>query len=412
MTTSSAMNFGQAVEFKGTYYTSWYSVADRSRGQTQKSYLDKLHKVGCFDSLDSFSLHWEKMILNYFPVASGILTFREDIKPVWEADVNRKGGKFAFACTQGYEDAIHKFLKIVTGMITGGLEPKNGSEKNESICGVIISMRQWGGTITIWNNDSDEEKVADILEKLYALVGRSERILYQKHSKSIAENRKHIFCKRTPVGSKNSNSKDRKRSNRDRRPSTRFEPAEDQKIEVVETKSVKDESGSGKDESGSDEEERINGVSESKQDVVLEVVSISQKEEICNITLGETLVNNNNNDIKVDDDSIKKDNGEGEEIVQNCNIVTVAQNNENIVVSIAQNNENIVHDDAHSKDEDNDSSSGEWSSDETDVSHELIVPTNQVTVDCTPKESDCGIRFNVKTLWLILLCIFLILYLF
>jgi len=181
---------------------------------------------------------------------------------------------------------------------------------------------------------------------------------------------------------------------------------------VVETKSVKDESGSGKDESGSDEEERINGVSESKQDVVvLEVVSISQKEEICNITLGETLVNNNNNDIiKVDDDSIKKDNGEGEEIVQNCNIVTVAQNNENIVVSIAQNNENIVHDD--SKDEDNDSSSGEWSSDETDVSHELIVPTNQVTVDSTPKESDCGIRYNVKTLWLILLCIFLILYLF
>jgi hypothetical protein len=77
------------------------------------------------------------------------------------------------------EANIKDWLSLVLSMIAGGL----GFE--EDICGAVLSVRNWGISITIWNRDShNHEQISQVSERLKNLMG-VDYVRYQPHQTSL-----------------------------------------------------------------------------------------------------------------------------------------------------------------------------------------------------------------------------------
>jgi len=116
--------------------------------------------------------------------------FKKDIEPVWEHPENRDGGKWVirgirvnFAAEKDSipDEFVRKFLSLLIHMVTGQL----GFE--DEICGAQLSVRPTGLVFSVWNKNSNDEKIIDIIKlKLKEITQISiDQISYQSHSGSI-----------------------------------------------------------------------------------------------------------------------------------------------------------------------------------------------------------------------------------
>lgn len=173
-------------------FTIWYYDTPRKRGITQREYIDHLHKSHTFDSIASFQRCWDSVLLEILPLLSSMLIFREGIRPLWEDPGNRNGGKFAFSLTISHERTLELYVNIVQTLLRRELG------FDDDVCGVVISLRPWGGTVSVWNRDAKNASGIKNLRKQLSSMFANEIngvILYQPHRQSIHDNRKQVFVK-------------------------------------------------------------------------------------------------------------------------------------------------------------------------------------------------------------------------
>ncbi|XP_069473637.1 eukaryotic translation initiation factor 4E type 2 isoform X7 [Ambystoma mexicanum] len=115
-------------------YTFWYSRRTPGRPTSSQSYEQNIKQVGSFASVEQFWRFYSHM------VRPGDLTghsdfhlFKEGIKPMWEDDANKNGGKWIIRLRKGL--ASRCWENLILALL--GEQFMVGEE----ICGAVVSVR-------------------------------------------------------------------------------------------------------------------------------------------------------------------------------------------------------------------------------------------------------------------------------
>ena len=140
-----------------------YRIDENIQHQTQKQVLAKekyesqVKKIAEFDTIEDF---WDifQHLRKPDSCRPGIefFMFKEDIKPLWEDENNKNGGRFSIKLKQGYTTIIWEEM-IFT--LIGGILPK---EIKEEINGIVVTSKKEFNTLQIWFKTFDDKITSEI----------------------------------------------------------------------------------------------------------------------------------------------------------------------------------------------------------------------------------------------------------
>ncbi|XP_054978107.1 eukaryotic translation initiation factor 4E type 2 isoform X2 [Sorex araneus] len=162
-------------------YTFWYSRRTPGRPTSSQSYEQNIKQIGTFASVEQFWRFYSHM------VRPGDLTghsdfhlFKEGIKPMWEDDANKNGGKWIIRLRKGL--ASRCWENLILAML--GEQFMVGEE----VCGAVVSVRFQEDIISIWNKTaSDQATTARIRDTLRRVLNLPPNTImeYKTHTDSI-----------------------------------------------------------------------------------------------------------------------------------------------------------------------------------------------------------------------------------
>ena len=119
----------------------------------KEKYESQVKKIAEFDTIEDF---WD--IFQHLSCRPGIefFMFKEDIKPLWEDENNKNGGRFSIKLKQGYTTIIWEEM-IFT--LIGGILPK---EVKDEINGIVVTSKKEFNTLQIWFKTFDSKITKEI----------------------------------------------------------------------------------------------------------------------------------------------------------------------------------------------------------------------------------------------------------
>ncbi|KAM9444715.1 eukaryotic translation initiation factor 4E family member 2 related sequence 1 isoform 1-T1 [Clarias gariepinus] len=173
-------------------YTFWYSRRTPSRPANTQSYEQNIRQIGTVASVEQFWKFYSHL------VRPGDLTghsdfhlFKEGIKPMWEDEANKNGGKWIIRLRKGL--ASRFWENIILAML--GEQFMVGEE----VCGVVVSIRfqvrdthRCGEDIlSIWNKTASDQvttsRIRDTLRRVLNLPPNT-IMEYKTHNDSLKDN--------------------------------------------------------------------------------------------------------------------------------------------------------------------------------------------------------------------------------
>ena len=162
----------------------WYT-RNRSFAKTHKSYEQSMMQIGSFSTVESF---WG--MYSHMAHVGDLLKwraynlFRDGVRPMWEDEANRDGGKWAIRLRKGIASRLWENLVLA---FVGGQFGECGKDPGE-VCGIIMSIRQREDVLSIWNRHADDRdatgKVCDIIKRVLKLPS-STVMTYKRHDASF-----------------------------------------------------------------------------------------------------------------------------------------------------------------------------------------------------------------------------------
>ena len=140
-----------------------YRIDENTQYQAQKQIMEKekyesqVKKIADFDTIDEFwgiFQHLRKPDscrpgIEYF-------MFKEPIKPMWEDENNKNGGRFSIKLKHGYTTIIWE--EMIFALI-GGILPK---EMKDEINGIVVTSRKEFNTLQIWFKTYEPQIIEDL----------------------------------------------------------------------------------------------------------------------------------------------------------------------------------------------------------------------------------------------------------
>lgn len=121
----------------------WYRPPiSKAHGYIQ--YENTLHGIATVKTGEEFwEIYQHLKRPSKLPVVSDYHLFKKDIRPIWEDDVNRKGGKWIVRMKKGVADRYWEDLLLA---LTGD----QFGDAGEEVCGAVLSMRNGEDILSIW----------------------------------------------------------------------------------------------------------------------------------------------------------------------------------------------------------------------------------------------------------------------
>ena len=152
-------------------FSFWYRIDDNIQYQTQKQALDKkeyevqVKKIDEFDTVEDFwgiFQHLRKPDscrpgIEYF-------MFKEPIKPMWEDENNKNGGRISIKLRKDYTTIIWE--EMIFALI-GGILPK---EMKDEINGIVVTSRKEFNTLQIWFKTYENDLIDDLKQCIRDLL--------------------------------------------------------------------------------------------------------------------------------------------------------------------------------------------------------------------------------------------------
>lgn len=134
----------------------WYQRKDKKAAQ---AWYEGITMVSSFRTAEGF---WQTYshIVRPQTVRGGVdlMLFREGIKPMWEDDANRHGGKLTLKIRKGGSDILWENLVLALVGET--------MQNCEDICGAVLSLRYHDDAISLWHRSGDNEAVVNNLRSV------------------------------------------------------------------------------------------------------------------------------------------------------------------------------------------------------------------------------------------------------
>lgn len=107
-------------------------------------YENTLHGIATMRTAEEFwEIYSHLKRPSSLPVVSDYHLFKKDIRPIWEDDVNRKGGKWVVRMKKGVADRYWEDLLL-------SLIGDQFGDAGEEVCGAVLSMRNGEDILSIW----------------------------------------------------------------------------------------------------------------------------------------------------------------------------------------------------------------------------------------------------------------------
>jgi len=164
-------------------WTFWY--LKKSQGaRTQENYEKSIKPIVAFSTVEGFWSYYNHIIRpNDLPVTSDYHLFKYPIKPLWEDEANRQGGKWIVRLRKGL--ASKYWEDLILALIGEQFDSA------DDICGAVLSIRFQEDIISIWNGTSDNQEVKLLIHnKMKEIFSNTPEISieYKCHDSSIKDN--------------------------------------------------------------------------------------------------------------------------------------------------------------------------------------------------------------------------------
>jgi len=169
------------------------SVSTQSSSSQPINYDSNLKLVGTFNTVEKYWSYYSHMCrpqdLNGH---ADIHLFKDGIRPLWEDDANKNGGKWIVRLKKGLANRCWEnlILAILGEQFMVG----------EEICGAVISVRFQEDLISVWNktcsNQAVTSRIKDTLKRILNLPP-STILEYKSHNDSLKDNssfRNTFYC--------------------------------------------------------------------------------------------------------------------------------------------------------------------------------------------------------------------------
>ncbi|ELR02566.1 hypothetical protein VC83_08945 [Pseudogymnoascus destructans] len=153
--------------------------------QKSNGYLEyekTLHAMAAFDTVeDFFAIYKHLKRPSTLPLVSDYHIFKNGIRPVWEDEENKKGGKWIVRLKKGVADRYWEdLLFAIIGDQFG--------EASEEVCGAVLSVRNGEDILSIWtrNDGGRVLKVRETMKRVLAFPPET-KVEWKSHDSSIAQ---------------------------------------------------------------------------------------------------------------------------------------------------------------------------------------------------------------------------------
>lgn len=110
-------------------------------------YSKTVHPLASFSSLeDFFTVYSHLKRPSSLPLVSDYHVFRKGIRPVWEDEENRKGGKWVVRLKKGVAD---RYWEDLVFAVIG----EAFADSPDEVCGVVLSVRNGEDILSIWTKN-------------------------------------------------------------------------------------------------------------------------------------------------------------------------------------------------------------------------------------------------------------------
>ncbi|XP_050418250.1 eukaryotic translation initiation factor 4E type 2 isoform X2 [Patella vulgata] len=145
-------------------YSLWFSK--RTPGKQTTRYDQTLKFVGSFSSVEQFWSYYTHLSRpSELSGHSDYHIFKEGIRPMWEDDANKAGGKWIIRLKKGI--ASRCWENLVLAML--GEQFMVGGE----VCGAVISIRYQEDILSLWNKTANDHvttsRIRDTLKRILNL---------------------------------------------------------------------------------------------------------------------------------------------------------------------------------------------------------------------------------------------------
>ncbi|TVY84718.1 Eukaryotic translation initiation factor 4E type 2 [Lachnellula suecica] len=159
----------------------WYRPPiSKSNGFVE--YEKTLHAIASFDTVeDFFSVYQHLKRPSTLPLVSDYHIFKKGIRPVWEDDENKKGGKWIVRLKKGVAD---RYWEDLVYAIVGD----QFAEASEEVCGAVLSVRNGEDILSIWTS-VDGGRVLRIRETMKRILAfpPDTKVEWKSHDSSIQQ---------------------------------------------------------------------------------------------------------------------------------------------------------------------------------------------------------------------------------
>ncbi|XP_038049898.1 eukaryotic translation initiation factor 4E type 2-like [Patiria miniata] len=165
-------------------YSMWFSKRTPGNKASSTNYEQNIKTVGSFASVEQFwTLYTHLARPCDLTSSSDYHLFKQGIKPMWEDDANKSGGKWIVRLRKGLASRLWE--NLILAML--GEQFMVGDE----ICGAVVSIRFAEDIISIWNRTSSDVtislRIRDTLRRVLNLPPNT-IMEYKTHTDSIKDN--------------------------------------------------------------------------------------------------------------------------------------------------------------------------------------------------------------------------------
>ena len=178
-TVSDPVGNGYAHLLQTAHFGTW------NAGKRIHEYEDSIKQISTFNSIEKFWKIYSHMIRPGDPGSEkpmDYILFREGIKPMWEDENNKRGGKWVVRIPKKL--SAYYWESILLAVL--GEQFDVGDE----ICGCVLSVRFSEDVISIWNRDCSNKtvltRIRDIMRRVLRLPGQVQ-MDYRRHDTALAD---------------------------------------------------------------------------------------------------------------------------------------------------------------------------------------------------------------------------------
>lgn len=145
-------------------------------------YEQTLHGIATVGTAEEFwEIYSHLKRPSALPVVSDYHLFKKDIRPIWEDEENKRGGKWVVRMKKGVADRYWEDLLL-------SLIGDQFGDAGEDVCGAVLSMRNGEDILSIWTR-TDGGRVIKIRETMKHVLNfpPNTRVEFKSHDSSIQQ---------------------------------------------------------------------------------------------------------------------------------------------------------------------------------------------------------------------------------